>query len=51
MPADTEYGGIRAELEAAGKLIDALAEAASRSAFAARFRTSVGEPPNSYLTR
>ena len=33
--------------------LDALAEAAglSRSAFAAQFRTSVGEPPNSYLIR
>jgi AraC-like DNA-binding protein len=33
--------------------LDALAEAVglSRSAFAAQFRTSVGEPPHSYLTR
>jgi AraC-like DNA-binding protein len=33
--------------------LDALAEAAglSRSAFAAQFRTSVGEPPHSYLIR
>src|SRR3984893_4496311 len=33
--------------------LDALAEVAglSRSAFAARFRTSVGEPPHSYLIR